>query len=576
MSDLNVPSFKGYLLAELAAPGGDTFVDGPFGSSLKSHEYVASGVRLIQLQNIGDGNWRDENRKFITSRKYNSLARHGALPGDIAIAKMADPVARACIVPPVAEQFVVVADCIRLRVDTSRFDSGYVVRAINSPYTRREAEKKAIGSTRVRINLSVLKTVGCLAPELSEQKTISKVLDTLDTAIHETESIIAKLKAIKQGLLHDLLTRGIDGNGELRPAQFEAPQRYKPSPLGLIPKEWDVVTLESISNTVTSGSRDWARFYADSGALFVRIGNLTREHINFRYESTNYVRPPRNADGQRTRLEPGDILVSITADLGIVGVVPEGVGEAYINQHIALIRPDLNTVNSRFIGHYLAGPIAQTYISKLNDAGAKAGLNLPTIRGLLSVVPSRAEQDMIAVRLDEVDKRIQNAITEAAKLSELKAGLTDDLLTGRVRVTDVLARLTGKHSINPHSLLSELCQALYQADQQAKDEYKRELFGDAFIPELLLMRKDKVRVEIRKENVSHNAPHMHISHSDKFDASISLKDFSVLAGDIDRKVLKHYLKTLAPLKAQLMQIWNDLNEKENSVAAEVLISNLKI
>ena len=145
-----------------------------------------------------------------------------------------------------------------------------------------------------------------------------------------------------------------------------------------------------------------------------------------------------NGDGQRTKLEPGDILVSITADLGIIGVVPEGMGEAYINQHIALVRPIGSLVSPRFVGHYLAGPIMQAYIGQLNDAGAKAGLNLPTIRNLPSAFPSRSEQDQIAARLDEIDNRIQNAMTEANKLSELKSGLMDDLLTGRVRVTPLL------------------------------------------------------------------------------------------------------------------------------------------
>ena len=127
MSETDLSPFQRYLLAELAAAGSDTFVDGPFGSSLKSDEYVDAGVRLIQLQNIGDGEWRDDNKKFITSRKFKSLERHGAIPGDIAIAKMADPVARACLVPPVSDQFVVVADCIRLRLDKARFDSGFMV-----------------------------------------------------------------------------------------------------------------------------------------------------------------------------------------------------------------------------------------------------------------------------------------------------------------------------------------------------------------------------------------------------------------------------------------------------------------
>ncbi|SOU12265.1 type I restriction enzyme specificity chain-like protein [Xanthomonas arboricola pv. fragariae] len=280
-------------------------------------------------------------------------------------------------------------------------------------------------------------------PELvSEQAKIAEILDTLDTAIHETEAMIAKLKAVKQGLLHDLLTRGIDANGELRPLQSVAPHLYHSSPLGWIPKVWEVVPLSDVSVSVTSGSRDWARFYSDSGALFVRIGNLTREHINLRFDSVIRVNPPRSGDGQRTRLDEGDILISITADLGIVGVVPAEMGEAYINQHIALVRLATEEISPRFVGHYLAGPISQEYVGKLNDAGAKAGLNLPTIRRLLTVRPCRSEQNSIAERLDEVDARISCMETEFQKLSKIKIALMDDLLTGRVRVTPLLDAAT--------------------------------------------------------------------------------------------------------------------------------------
>jgi type I restriction enzyme S subunit len=268
---------------------------------------------------------------------------------------------------------------------------------------------------------------------------IVKILDTIDTAIQQTQAIINKLKQLKQGLLHDLLTRGVGANGELRPCYEDAPHLYKESPLGWIPKEWEVKKLDSISSTVTSGSRDWARFYADTGALFIRIGNLTREHINFRYDSVIYVNPPANGDGQRTKLEAGDILISITADLGIIGVMSDRMGEAYINQHISLVRPVHKDVNSRFIGHYLCTSQAQNYISKLNDGGAKSGLNLPTIRSLEVSLPlSRVEQDCIATQLDNIDNQIQTSKQELEKLKSTKLGVMDDLLTGRIRVTSLL------------------------------------------------------------------------------------------------------------------------------------------
>ena len=74
--------------------------------------------------------------------------------------------------------------------------------------------------------------------------------------------------------------------------------------------------------------------------------------------------------------------------------------------------------------------------------------------------------------------------------------------------------------MNTQDFLLELCKDVYRAYEKAQDERRREIFGDLDFLELLLMRKDKVRIEIRKETVNHNVPHMHIKHSDKIDVSI--------------------------------------------------------
>lgn len=128
--------------------------------------------------------------------------------------------------------------------------------------------------------------------------------------------------------------------------------------------------------------------------------------------------------------------------------------------------------------------------------------------------------------------------------------------------------------MNTEDFLLQLCDGIYRAEKRAQEERELEQFGNQFFPKLLVMKQDKVRVEIRKENVSHNAPHLHIVHSDKVDVSISLIDFSILAGNIDRKTKKHFLHLLVPKQKQLNAIWNELNEKDDSVGAEKLISNL--
>ena len=122
--------------------------------------------------------------------------------------------------------------------------------------------------------------------------------------------------------------------------------------------------------------------------------------------------------------------------------------------------------------------------------------------------------------------------------------------------------------------LLTFCDAIHKAEKLAEAERKKEIFGDAFLPELLLNKNEKVRVEIRSESVSHHAPHIHITHSDKINASISLQDFSILAGKIDRKTYKHLLCVIVPNKDTLLKIWKELNENENSIGAEKMINSL--
>jgi len=120
-------------------------------------------------------------------------------------------------------------------------------------------------------------------------------------------------------MMQELLTKGIGPDGKPH-------TEFKDSLVGRIPVGWDVVDLDYLSDFVTSGSRGWSKYYSQIGAKFVRIGNLTRRHINFRFNDTVFVDPPQGGEGTRTRLEVGDICISITADLGIIGVVNESIG----------------------------------------------------------------------------------------------------------------------------------------------------------------------------------------------------------------------------------------------------------
>ncbi len=292
------------------------------------------------------------------------------------------------------------------------------------------------GSTMKHITRKELERFSSLFPlSLVEQSKIAEVLATVDQAIEQTEALIAKQQRIKTGLMQDLLTRGIDEHGQLRTEQTHA---FKDSPLGRIPVEWGVQTLESVSEFVTSGSRGWAQYYSTEGALFLRIGNLTRKHINMRFDDVIRVSPPASSEGERTAVKKDDLLISITADLGIVAVIPDGFETAYVNQHIALTRLDRTQAHARFVGWFFNGQLGQAQFDKLNESGAKAGLNLPSIKNLQIPVPSLDEQAKIAQAIDATTQKTDEFHARLVKCQSLKRALMQDLLTGRKRVVDLL------------------------------------------------------------------------------------------------------------------------------------------
>lgn len=274
-----------------------------------------------------------------------------------------------------------------------------------------ELIKSAHGSTMKHIQRGELDKYYLDVPDsIGEQRGIAEVLSALDEQIEATERLIEKLTQRRKGLVQETLLPVTEASS--------------------------TVALGEICSVITSGSRGWAQYYAPEGDLFIRIGNLTRAHPNLRFNDVVFVKPPISGEGLRTRLEPGDVLISITADLGIIACTPENLGPAYINQHIALARINTPEFDPRWVAHVLASPFGFDQISKMNDGGAKAGLNLPTIKALRIPQPSVEVQKEVAAILDAADTEIAAEQEMAEKLRRQKQGLMRDLLTGAVRVTE--------------------------------------------------------------------------------------------------------------------------------------------
>ncbi|MFH5251939.1 restriction endonuclease subunit S [Burkholderia semiarida] len=207
--------------------------------------------------------------------------------------------------------------------------------------------------------------------------------------------------------------------------------------LGELPVDWRVVPIGELQHFITSGSRGWATYYSESGSTFLRITNLSRECIYPSLDDLRHVAiPPGDSEGIRTALEAGDILISITADIGIVGLVTPAIElPAYVNQHIALVRIADEKADARYLAYFLAGAASQRRFKAMTDAGAKAGMNLTGVRQVqVAFPPTVAEQQAIAEALSDADALVESLSLLLAKKRQLKQGAMQELLTGRRRL----------------------------------------------------------------------------------------------------------------------------------------------
>lgn len=249
-------------------------------------------------------------------------------------------------------------------------------------------------STHKRYWIQSYSKIKVLIPPLDEQSRIvariEELFSELDKAVDTLKTTKEQLEVYRQAVLKDAFS------------DFEKKD-----------------SIRNLTMVVTSGSRGWAKYYSDSGALFVRIGNLTHNGIDIDFRDIQHITPPDNAEGVRTRLQPNDVLVSITADLGSIGFVSEKVEEAYINQHIALVRFQ-NPVQGRFMAWYLRSEYGQKDLLKNKRGGGKLGLGLDDIRDtpvpIVDDITAKEIVDKVEEQLsvcDSIEKTVDTALAQA-------------------------------------------------------------------------------------------------------------------------------------------------------------------
>jgi type I restriction enzyme, S subunit len=178
------------------------FSDGPFGSNLKSEHYKEIGVRVVRLQNIGVGEFLDDDRAFISDEHFDQLDKHECLPGDVLVGTMGNPNLRACILPSYLPRALNKADCVQIRPDEKYCNARYICALLNAPSTEKMAHDLILGQTRARISMGRLRGLEVPHPPLSEQHSFAQRIDKLQLLKDVALQSAATLDALFASLQH--------------------------------------------------------------------------------------------------------------------------------------------------------------------------------------------------------------------------------------------------------------------------------------------------------------------------------------------------------------------------------------
>lgn len=302
-----------------------------------------------------------------------------------------------------------------------------------------ETRRVEVGSNYPAVNESDVRQFPLDCPPVPEQRRIAEILDTLDEAIRATEQVIAKLQQVKQGLLHDLLTRGIDEHGELRdPGRH--PEQFKDSPLGLVPRDWIVQSVEElladVDPAMRSGPFGSALLKDELVSTGVPLLGIDNVHVErFVREFTRFVTPRKAVELSRYRVRPRDVMITIMGTVGRCALVPDDIGEALSSKHVWTLTFD-QTRYSPYLAclQFNYAPWVLAHFGQDEQGGIMSAIRSETLRTTQLPVPPPDEQRRIVSVLSDLDHRLAGEALDADKLRTLKHGLMDDLLTGRVRV----------------------------------------------------------------------------------------------------------------------------------------------
>ncbi|WML42008.1 restriction endonuclease subunit S [Neobacillus sp. OS1-2] len=389
-----------------------SFTGGPFGSNLKSSDYKNEGIRVIQLQNIGDGEFVNDYKIFTSKEKADELIGCNIYPYEIIMSKMGDPVGRACIIPNFHSRYLMCSDGIRLVIDERCYSKYFIYSLINSKFFRKKIESHSTGSTRKRIGLEVLKNLQIAVPEKGEQQKIADCLSSLDDLIDAEDKKLEALKAHKKGLMQKLFS----AEGKTLP-EWRFPEFRDCG-------EWEENTFKSFIKLYRGSSpRPIQKYFTkNSGVNWIKIGDAKNSDG---YKIRSVEEQITHEGAQKSRfVTSGELILANSMSYGktyeieISGCIYDG---------WFVLREYEEHFNKKFLLQQLNSDNLQKQYSSLSAGGVVQNISSDIVYSTILKRPQLEEQQKIAEFLSSIDDLITAQADKIEALQAHKKGLMQGL-----------------------------------------------------------------------------------------------------------------------------------------------------
>jgi type I restriction enzyme S subunit len=338
--------------------------------------------------------------------------------------------------------FIVDGHVTVIRPKPHAADGRWIESLLRSPWGQTHLEARCFSGSTNQVELSRAELAGTVIPlpPVSEQLRISEILDAIDEVTRSTTVLMRKLELTRQGLLCDLLTRGVDDNDELRDPDLH-PSEFHDTSLGRRPRIWSLAELGSLVAEAVDGpfgsNLKTEHYVPEPGVRVVRLQNIGRGR--FEEQDRAFITEGHAAGLGRHAVVPGDLLVASLGDeqhpFARACMYPPHLSGGIVKADCFRLRFLTALADARYVMHVLNCPATRRGLSGLAQGVTRDRVNLGSLKRFVLAVPPVAEQERIAESSDRLTRRIRDEATSLAKLRRLKQGLMDDLLTGRVRVS---------------------------------------------------------------------------------------------------------------------------------------------